>query len=556
MRIYAQIGKHQLVALIDSGSTHNFISEKMATMLQLPVVPTRPFPVRVANGTPMQCRWKYETVCVSLGGVSFSLTLFALPLTSLDLVLGVQWLELLGPVVCDWRNLTMEFEWRSQNCVLQGLRTTPIQPVDFQCLSKEARQGHALFAIYATEEGNSTPVPQELKELIEAFDDIFQAPSQLPPQRDIEHQITLKEGTDPINVRPYRYAYFQKDEIERQVSDMLNSGLIRPSSSPFSSPVLLVKKKDGSWRFCTDYRALNAATIKDDFQFLREDILDELHGAAYFTKLDLTAGYHQVRLHPPDTYKTAFRTHNGHYEYLHLQHVKTIFELRQHQLFVKFKNATMLDWPRPTTITELGHFRTSWILPKHSRILKAAMTTTPTALPDLIRHLSFKPMLGDGIGAVLSQNGRPIAFMSRALGVSKQSLSTYAREMLAIIVAIQTWRPYLLGRRFTIQTDQRSLKYLLEQRILTPEQQKWMSKLVGYDYEIVYKPGKTNQAADALSRNMTIHPQTAKTTLPMAQWTGLLQQSHCGATSSPLIHRLLREFHDTQWVDTRDLADL
>ena len=265
----------------------------------------------------MQCRWKYETVCVSLGGVFFSLTLFALPLTSLDLVLGVQWLELLGPVVCDWRNLTMEFEWRSQNCVLQGLRTTPIQPVDFQCLSKEARQGHALFAIYATEEGNSTPVQQELKELIEAFDDIFQAPSQLPPQRDIEHQITLKEGTDPINVRPYRYAYFQKDEIERQVSDMLNSGLIRPSSSPFSSPVLLVKKKDGSWRFCTDYRALNVATIKDRFPIPTvEDMLDELHGAAYFTKLDLTAGYHQVRLHPPDIYKTAFRTHNGHYEYL------------------------------------------------------------------------------------------------------------------------------------------------------------------------------------------------------------------------------------------------
>ena len=224
-------------------------------------------------------------------------------------MLGVQWLELLGPVVCDWRNLTMEFEWRSQNCVLQGLKTTPIQPVDFQCLSKEARQGHALFAIYATEEGNSTPVQQELKELIEAFDDIFQAPSQLPPQRDIEHQITLKEGTDPINVRPYRYAYFQKDEIERQVSDMLNSGLIRPSSSPFSSPVLLVKKKDGSWRFCTDYRALNAATIKDRFPIPTvEDMLDELHGAAYFTKLDLTAGYHQVRLHPPD----ITRRHSEH----------------------------------------------------------------------------------------------------------------------------------------------------------------------------------------------------------------------------------------------------
>ncbi|RVW64852.1 Transposon Ty3-I Gag-Pol polyprotein [Vitis vinifera] len=535
----------------------------MATMLQLPVGPTRPFPVRVANGTPMQCRWKYETVCVSLGEFFFSLTLFALPLTSLDLVLGVQWLELLGPVVCDWRNLTMEFEWRSQNCVLQGLRTTPIQPVDFQCLSKEARQGHALFAIYATEEGNSTPVQQELKELIEAFDDIFQAPSQLPPQRDIEHQITLKEGTDPINVRPYRYAYFQKDEIERQVSDMLNSGLIRPSSSPFSSPVLLEKKKDGSWRFCTDYRALNAATIKDRFPIPTvEDMLDELHGAAYFTKLDLTAGYHQVRLHPPDIYKTAFRTHNGHYEYLvmpfGLCNAPSTFQALMNSVFRPFlhqsKIQAMLDWPRPTTVTELraflgltGYYHEA--AKKAFENLKAAMTTTPTlALPDFSSPFVIQTdASGDGIGAVLSQNGRPIAFMSRALGVSKQSLSTYAREMLAIIVAIQTWRPYLLGRRFTIQTDQRSLKYLLEQRIITPEQQKWMSKLVGYDYEIVYKPGKTNQAADALSRNMT-SPSSHKQPRQPYQWrNGLVCYNNriVVPPGSPLIHCLLREFHDT-----------
>lgn len=123
------------------------------------------------------------------------------------------------------------------------------------------------------------------------------------------------------------------------------------------------------------------------------------------------------------------------------------------------------------------------------------------ALPDFSAPFVIQTdASGEGIGAILAQHGNPIAFMSRSLGVAKQNWSTYAREMLAIVIAIRTWRPYLMGRRFTIQTDQRSLRFLLEQRILTPEQQKWIGKLVGYDYEITYKPGTANAAADALSR--------------------------------------------------------
>ena len=169
-------------------------------------------------------------------------------------------------------------------------------------------------------EGDSSTAPelcQALQGLLVGYDDLFQVPSGLPPKQEHDHALILKEGAEIPHIQPYRYPHYQKNKIEGIIDEMLQAGIIKPSTSPFSSLVILVKKKDGGCRFCANYRALNKVTVLDKFPILViDELLDELGEAKVFSKLDLKSGYHQIRMKEGDVPKTAFRTHEGHYEFL------------------------------------------------------------------------------------------------------------------------------------------------------------------------------------------------------------------------------------------------
>ena len=318
IRVLGKLKNKNVMVLIDGGSTHNFIDHTIVSKFGLPVIRDKKFEVMVANREKIECTRQCRGLTLTIQGYSITADYYILPVAACQLVLGVQWLETLGPIEMDYKQLTMNFKVEGTPQTFQGLRRTSIEALS----DKESNglQGTGLFfQIIPSTTASSQPksYPPEIGQLLAKFSHVFESPTSLPPRRSHDHQIPLQPSAGPVSVRPYQYPYYQKTEIEKMVKEILQSSLIRPSNSPFSSPVLLVKKADGAWRFCVDYRSLNDITVKDKYPILIiDELLDELHGAKFYSKLDLRSGYHQIRVHEDDIPKTAFRTHEGHYEFI------------------------------------------------------------------------------------------------------------------------------------------------------------------------------------------------------------------------------------------------
>lgn len=211
-------------------------------------------------------------------------------------------------------------------------------------------RGHRVSTLDLSAAIESTSAPPESllfeatrRRLLTSFRDVFpdELPPGLPPQREVDHRIELFPGTNPPSRPTFRLSATELVELKKQLEELTKSGFIRPSKSPFGAPILFVKKKDGTMRMCIDYRALNNITIKNSYPLPRiDELFDRLQGAKYFTKIDLRSGYHQIRIHPDDISKTAFRTRYGHFEFLVLPFGLTnapgTFMHLMHETFRKF----------------------------------------------------------------------------------------------------------------------------------------------------------------------------------------------------------------------------
>ncbi|WVZ88094.1 hypothetical protein U9M48_034647 [Paspalum notatum var. saurae] len=474
--------------LVDLGSSHTFISDRLAAQLSGICSRLSPLHVQVAND------------------------LMVLPLSAYDMILGLDWLDRHSPMQIHWQQKWM----------------------------------HIQYHVELVPQSDHLPAVQAL---LDEFVSLFAAPSGLPPQRDCDHTIPLIPGAAPVSIRPYRLTPALKNEVEAQVQDMLNSGIIQHSNTKGKYPVPVIDEllDELSGAPGTFLSAMNTTLGP----YLRKFILVFFDDILIYSK-SLAEHLHHLRL----TFEILSRDH------WFVKQSKCAFAQRSIAYLghIVSNQAVSTDpakidaithWPAPTIVKELrsflgfaGYYRKFvrnfsliakplfdllkkgtlfiWTTAHTSSFeaLKHALSQTPVlSLPDFTKPFCIEAdASGVGIGAVLLQEGHPLAYISKPLGPKSLGLSTYEKEYLAILLAVQQWRHYLQHGEFIIFTDQKSLVQLTDKRLHTPWQQKVFSKLLGLQYRVIYKKGTDNRVADALSHQPVPPAQCSAISASVPSW--------------------------------------
>jgi hypothetical protein len=198
----------------------------------------------------------------------------------------------------NFQYLFMIFSSEGKEIGLKGIQGKPSKVISSNNMTKLLKKGHCGVIAQLCSLDLQTYISYtsvDLQIVINNHSKVFgEIPKGLPPTRDHDHVINLQPGSVPPNIRPCRYPYAHKSDIERMIQEMLDASIVQPSQSYFCSPVVMVTKNDDSWCICLDYRQIDKMTIKDKFPISSiDELLDELYGEIFFTKLDLCLGYHQ-----------------------------------------------------------------------------------------------------------------------------------------------------------------------------------------------------------------------------------------------------------------------
>jgi hypothetical protein len=232
----------------------------------------------IANGGSMKFGAHCENVRLQIGHYQLKSHMFSTDMGSCDILLGVEWLHAFGPILMDFKELTMQFQQEGKRYQFQGLTICSPEIISLHRMENLLKKGHSsiipqLHSIQVVE----TPfVHPDIQAIFSKHQVVVSNPLEIPPYRGVhDHSIPLVPGSLPPNFHPYCHPFSQNNEIEKIVQDFLQDNVIWPSTSPYSSPMVMVLKKEGTWCMCPKFHALNKLTIKDKFLIpVIDDLLD------------------------------------------------------------------------------------------------------------------------------------------------------------------------------------------------------------------------------------------------------------------------------------------
>ncbi|GJU15336.1 putative reverse transcriptase domain-containing protein [Tanacetum coccineum] len=292
------LNNHFATTLFDSGADYSFVSTTFIPLLGLePSELGFKYEIEIASGQLVEIDKVIKGCKLEIEGHVFDIDLIPFGHGSFDVIIGMDWLSnYKAEIICHEKVVRIPLP---DGKVLRVLGERPEEKARFLMGAKAGDKKQEEIVV--------------VRDFPEVFPDDL---SGLPPIREIEFRIELIPRATPVAKSPYRLAPSELEELSGQLKELQDKGFIRPSSSPWGAPVLFVKKKDGSFRMCIDYRELNKLTVKNRYPLPRiDDLFDQLQGSQFFSKIDLRSGYHQLRVHEDDIPKTAFRTRYGHFEF-------------------------------------------------------------------------------------------------------------------------------------------------------------------------------------------------------------------------------------------------